>query len=184
MICREISESRVNLQKQKSGTYADLLELLLEVRPPPLSKPLKQKLFGFGARVGIERGSFTVPSLTHSVFAAIAIVIPDLSISRLLKQQKMEPAVRIELTTHGLQNRCSTAELSWRLHIQHLLPCPVSCQACRNNGSGSIWWGERPREPGLMGFIAKIGSPGVSPHQSWLGLHRFGRNAGFIWQNI
>ena len=133
MICREISESRVNLQKQKSGTYADLLELLLEVRPPPLSKPLKQKLFGFGARVGIERGSFTVPSLTHSVFAAIAIVIPDLSISRLLKQQKMEPAVRIELTTHGLQNRCSTAELSWRLHIQHLLPCPVSCQA---------WWSQ------------------------------------------
>ena len=143
MICREISGSRVNLQKQKSGTDADLLEFLLEVRPPPLSKPLKQKLFGFGARVGIERGSFTIPSLTHSVFAAITIVIPDLSVSRLRKQQKMEPAVRIELTTHGLQNRCSTAELSWRLHIQHLLPCPVSCQACRNNGSGSIGWGER-----------------------------------------
>ena len=184
MICREISESRVNLQKQKSGTDADLLEFLLEVQPPPLSKPLKQKLFGFGARVGIERGSFTVPSLTRSVFAAITIVIPDLSVSRLLKQQKMEPAVRIELTTHGLQNRCSTAELSWRLHIQHLLPCPVSCQACRNNGSGSIWWGERPREPGLMGFIAKIGLPGVSPHQARLRLHRFGRNAGFIRQNI
>ena len=26
----------------------------------------------------------------------------------------VEPAVRIELTTDGLQNRCSTAELSWR----------------------------------------------------------------------
>ncbi len=25
----------------------------------------------------------------------------------------MEPAVGIEPTTHGLQNRCSTAELSW-----------------------------------------------------------------------
>ena len=28
--------------------------------------------------------------------------------------------------------------------------------------------GASVREPGLMGFIAKIGSPGVSPHQSWL----------------
>ena len=28
-------------------------------------------------------------------------------------QGRLEPAVRIELTTHGLQNRCSTAELSW-----------------------------------------------------------------------
>ena len=27
---------------------------------------------------------------------------------------EVEPAVRIELTTHGLQNRCSTAELSRR----------------------------------------------------------------------
>ncbi len=27
----------------------------------------------------------------------------------------MEPAVRFELTTDGLQNRCSTTELSWRL---------------------------------------------------------------------
>jgi hypothetical protein len=25
----------------------------------------------------------------------------------------MEPVVRIELTTHGLQNRCSTTELNW-----------------------------------------------------------------------
>jgi len=44
MICRETFESRVNLQKQKSGTHADLLE----VRPPPLSKSLKQRLFRFG----------------------------------------------------------------------------------------------------------------------------------------
>ena len=46
---------------------------------------------------------------------------------------EVEPAVRIELTTHGLQNRCSTAELSWRLHSQYLLLCPVSCQA---------WWSQ------------------------------------------
>lgn len=31
------------------------------------------------------------------------------------KGGKMEPAVGIEPTTDGLQNRCSTAELSWPL---------------------------------------------------------------------
>ena len=34
----------------------------------------------------------------------------------------MEPAVGIEPTTDGLQNRCSTAELSWR---------PLCCKALR-----------------------------------------------------
>jgi hypothetical protein len=34
-------------------------------------------------------------------------------------REKMEPAVRIELTTHGLQNRCSTAELSWLETIEN-----------------------------------------------------------------
>ena len=29
-------------------------------------------------------------------------------------REEMEPAVGIEPTTDGLQNRCSTAELSWR----------------------------------------------------------------------
>src|SRR4051812_38516993 len=29
-------------------------------------------------------------------------------------ERRMEPAVGIEPTTDGLQNRCSTAELSWR----------------------------------------------------------------------
>ena len=32
---------------------------------------------------------------------------------------EVEPAVRIELTTHGLQNRCSTAELSWLETIEN-----------------------------------------------------------------
>jgi hypothetical protein len=31
----------------------------------------------------------------------------------------MEPAVGIEPTTYGLQNRCSTAELSWLETIDH-----------------------------------------------------------------
>src|SRR5208283_2695103 len=31
--------------------------------------------------------------------------------------------------------------------------------------SGLLWWGERPREPGLMGFAIKIGSSVSSPHQ-------------------
>jgi hypothetical protein len=35
---------------------------------------------------------------------------------------------------------------------------------------GSTWWDERPRKPELMGFVFKIGSPGVSPHQSWFKL--------------
>ena len=47
-----------------------------------------------------------------------------------------------------------------------------------NWGSGLIWWGERPRKPGLMGFIAKIGSPGVSPHQSWFKLTHYLNRAG------
>jgi hypothetical protein len=31
------------------------------------------------------------------------------------KGEKLEPVVGIEPTTDGLQNRCSTAELNWRL---------------------------------------------------------------------
>jgi hypothetical protein len=30
-----------------------------------------------------------------------------------------------------------------------------------------------PREPGLMQFAAKIGSPAVSPHQSWIKLTHY-----------
>ena len=40
---------------------------------------------------------------------------------------EVEPAVGIEPTTHGLQNRCSTAELSWQdaLNILRLAGSPV-----------------------------------------------------------
>src|SRR5690606_3364808 len=36
-------------------------------------------------------------------------------------EKKLEPAVGFEPTTDGLQNRCSTTELSWRIH-GHVLP--------------------------------------------------------------
>ena len=32
-------------------------------------------------------------------------------------QLNMEPVVGIEPTTHGLQNRCSTAELNWQQFV-------------------------------------------------------------------
>ena len=59
----------------------------------------------------------------------------------------MEPAAGIEPATDGLQNRCSTAELSWRQ--PHLLrgrrwfgkPTREKLMVHFNFG-----WGERPRE--------------------------------------
>lgn len=41
----------------------------------------------------------------------------------------MEPAVGIEPTTHGLQNRCSTAELSRRDQMIALKPYPILCSS-------------------------------------------------------
>ena len=52
-------------------------------------------------------------------------------------QLEVEPAVRIELTTHGLQNRCSTAELSWHLHRRHFLLCPVALSSLPSPFAGS-----------------------------------------------
>jgi hypothetical protein len=44
-----------------------LVSVLVSVADPEPLKPLLHSQFGLEARVGIERGSFTVPSLTHSV---------------------------------------------------------------------------------------------------------------------
>jgi hypothetical protein len=38
-------------------------------------------------------------------------------------------------------------------------------QSQANFGNGLLWWGELPREPGLMEFAIKIGLPVVSPHR-------------------
>ena len=46
------------------------LELLLKVELFPCRKPSPHSRLELEARVGIERGSFTVPSLTHSVSRA------------------------------------------------------------------------------------------------------------------
>ena len=48
-------------------------------------------------------------------------------------KEKLEPRVRIELTTDGLQNRCSTAELSWPKTIRNIL-----CQARNSSLSYAI----------------------------------------------
>ena len=43
---------------------------------------------------------------------------------------EVEPAVGIEPTTHGLQNRCSTAELSWRLDLIILFRARPTVKPC------------------------------------------------------
>jgi hypothetical protein len=72
-------------------------------------------------------------------------------------------AAPLKLPVFRLLSPAQTADADER-------PLKFSRKRAVKIGSGSIWWGERPREPGLMGFIAKIGSPGVSPHPSWLKL--------------
>jgi hypothetical protein len=44
-----------------------MVSVLVSVADSYATKPLPLKRFGMEAEVGIERGSFTVPNLTHSV---------------------------------------------------------------------------------------------------------------------
>ena len=44
-----------------------MVSVLVSVADSCATKPLPLKRFRMEAEVGIERGSFTVPSLTHSV---------------------------------------------------------------------------------------------------------------------
>ena len=37
-------------------------------------------------------------------------------------ERKLEPVVRIELTTYGLRNRCSTTELHWPTRWREIIP--------------------------------------------------------------
>jgi hypothetical protein len=53
--------------KPNSYGVVNMVSVLVSVADSYATKPLPLKRFGMEAEVGIELGSFTVPSLTHSV---------------------------------------------------------------------------------------------------------------------
>jgi hypothetical protein len=53
--------------KPNSYGVVNMVSVLVSVADSYATKPLPLKRFGMEAEVGIERGSFTVPNLTHSV---------------------------------------------------------------------------------------------------------------------
>jgi len=53
--------------KPSSYGVVNMVSVLVSVADSYATKPLPLKRFGMEAEVGIERGSFPVPSLTHSV---------------------------------------------------------------------------------------------------------------------
>jgi len=68
-----------------------------------------------------------------------------------------------QFQVHELLKQVWTEADAWLVGYYQLMPDHLHLFAAP--GSGLLWWGERPREPGLMQFAAEIGSPVVSPHQ-------------------